>query len=240
MTTPAERPAQLSPLKRALLALDEMQARLDARRGRERADRHRRHGLPLPRRRRRPRGVLAAAARRRRRRRARSRPTAGTSSASTIPIPDAPGKMLRAPGRLPRRTSTASTPQFFGISPREAAQHGPAAAAAARGRLGGARGRRPGARPARRQPHRRLRRDRRRATTRSCSSARRLRRARRVLRHRAPRTASPPAGSRTCSACRARAWRSTRPARRRWSRSTWPARACAPASATWRWPAAST
>ena len=30
MTTPAERPAQLSPLKQALLALDEMQAKLDA------------------------------------------------------------------------------------------------------------------------------------------------------------------------------------------------------------------
>ena len=32
---------------------------------------------------------------------------------------------------------------------------------------------------------------------------------------------------------------STPPARRRWSPSTSPARACAPARATWRWPAAS-
>ena len=34
------------------------------------------------------------------------------------------------------------------------------------------------------------------------------------------------------STCAGRAWRSTPPARRRWSRSTWPARACATASAT--------
>ena len=33
-------------------------------------------------------------------------------------------------------------------------------------------------------------------------------------------------------------WRSTRPARRRWWRSTWRATACAAASASWRWPAA--
>ena len=43
---------------------------------------------------------------------------------------------------------------------------------------------------------------------------------------------------RTCSTCGARAWRSTRRARRRWSPSTWPARACATARATWRSPAA--
>ena len=41
-------------------------------------------------------------------------------------------------------------------------------------------------------------------------------------------------------ASRDRPSRSTRPARRRWWRSTWPARACGPASATWPWPAAST
>ena len=38
---------------------------------------------------------------------------------------------------------------------------------------------------------------------------------------------------------RARASRCRPPARRRWWRSTWPARACSTASATWRWPAAS-
>ena len=53
-------------------------------------------------------------------------------------------------------------------------------------------------------------------------------------------TASPPAGSRTCSGCRGRACRWTPPAPRRWWPSTWPARACAPASAGWRSPAAST
>ena len=37
----------------------------------------------------------------------------------------------------------------------------------------------------------------------------------------------------------ARAWRSRRPAPPRWWRSTWPARTCFSAPATWRWPAAS-
>jgi acyl transferase domain-containing protein len=36
------------------------------------------------------------------------------------------------------------------------------------------------------------------------------------------------------------AWPSTPPARRRWSPRTWPAKACVPARATWRWPAGST
>ena len=70
------------------------------------------------------------------------------------------------------------------------------------------------------------------ATTRHAADhARRPRPHRRLLRRRASPTASPPAGSRTSSGCRARASRSTPPARRRWWRSTSPARACAPASA---------
>ena len=56
----------------------------------------------------------------------------------------------------------------------------------------------------------------------------------------ASRTASSPAGWRTCSACAARHCPWTPPARRRWSRSTSRARACAPANAGWRWPRAST
>ncbi len=48
---------------------------------------------------------------------------------------------------------------------------------------------------------------------------------------RASPTASPRGGCPTCSGCRARASRSTPPAPRRWSRCTWPCRACAPASA---------
>ena len=39
-------------------------------------------------------------------------------------------------------------------------------------------------------------------------------------------------------ACRARAWRSTRPARPRWWPCTSPVRACGPARVGWRWPAA--
>ena len=49
-----------------------------------------------------------------------------------------------------------------------------------------------------------------------------------------------PAASPTPSAWRARRSPSTPPARRRWSRCTWPRRRCAAASARWRWPAAST
>ena len=48
------------------------------------------------------------------------------------------------------------------------------------------------------------------------------------------------AASPTCSGLHGPAWRSTPRARRRWWRCTWPARACATASATARWPAAST
>ncbi len=47
-----------------------------------------------------------------------------------------------------------------------------------------------------------------------------------------------PAASPTRSACRARRFRLTRRARRRWSRCTWPRRRCARANARWRWPAA--
>ena len=54
----------------------------------------------------------------------------------------------------------------------------------------------------------------------------------------AARAASPPAGSPTPSAWRARRSRSTRRARRRWWRCTWRCRRCARASARWRWPAA--
>ena len=137
---------------------------------------------------------------------ARCPPTAGTSTRYFDADPDAPGQDVHAQRRLPRRASTGSTPQFFGISPREAHDHGPAAAAAARGRLGGARARR----------------DRRRIGCRatptgvfvgiSSSDYRRVvQAARRSARgstrtsRRASPTASPPAGCPTCSACRGRA-----------------------------------
>ena len=72
---------------------------------------------------------------------ARSRRTAGTSTRSTTPIPTR--RQDAAPRRrLPRRHVDRFDAAFFGISPREARQHGPAAAPAARGGVGGARARR--------------------------------------------------------------------------------------------------
>ena len=125
----------LSPVKRALLEVREMRAKLDRieTSAPGRADRHRRHRLPVPRRRD-ARGVLAAAARRRRRDRRGAAATAGTSTPYFDADPDAPGKMYTPSRRLPRPASTSSIARFFGISPREAATHGSAAAAAARGR----------------------------------------------------------------------------------------------------------
>ena len=72
------------------------------------------------------------------------------------------------------------------------------------------------------------------------AAARRARGARGLPRHRQRAAASPPAGSPTPSAWRARRSPSTPPARPRWSPCTWPRRRCAAASARWRWPAAST
>ena len=139
------------------------------------------------------------------------------------PRPGRAGQDVRRAGAASSTTSTASTPQFFGISPREAAEHGPAAAAAARGGLGGAGARRAGARRA--GAARRPASSSASAASDYCAPAERpasIRRRRRLLRHRHRAQRRRRAGCRTCSACRARAWRSTRPARRRWSRSTSP------------------
>ena len=85
---------------------------------------------------------------------------------------------------------------------------------------------------------RRVRRHRHAATTRSCMQAGGSRAIDAYSGTGQRAAASPPGGCPTCSACRGRAWPSTPRARRRWSPCTWPARACAAASATWRWPAA--
>ena len=91
-----------------------------------------------------------------------------------------------------------------------------------------------------RQPHRRLRRRQRTTTTRSLVPAVR-RGARGLPRHRQRGAASSPAGSPTPSASRARRSPSTRRARRRWSRCTWPCQALRQRRVLrWRWPAAST
>ena len=144
------------------------------------------------------------------------------------PDPDAPGKMAHASRRLPRRTSTASTPRSS--ASRRARRAAWTRSSGCCSRWPGRRSRTPASPPDRLagSRHRRVRRHRQQRLLRTCMRAGATddqidaytatgNRAR----------ASRPAGSRTCSACRARAWRSTPPARRRWSRSTSPARACA-------------
>ena len=123
-----------------------------------RADRDRRHRLPLPRRRRQPRRPSGQLLR------------DGVDAIREVPAdrwdvdayydpdPDAPGKMATRWGGFLRGTSTGSTPAFFGISPREAAAMDPQqrllleVAWEALERAGHGPG------PAGRQPHRRLRR----------------------------------------------------------------------------------
>ena len=191
------------------------------------------------RRRRRSAGVLAAAARWRGR---RHRGAAGPLGRGRLlrPRSRCARQDVDALGRLPRAASTSSMPQFFGISPREALSLDPAAAAAAGSDLGSAGARRAAARsPAAAAP----------PASSSASAATTTRelqlRARPLAdldaycrhRQRAEHGRRPIVVSRWV--CRGQASRSTPPARRRSSRCTSPARACAPGSASWRWPAAS-
>ena len=131
-------------------------------------------------------------------------------------------------------------PRFFGISPREAASMDPQqrllleVSWEALEHAGQAPG------PPGRQPHRRVRRHHDERLRASWQRGRRSGGPRRLLRHRQRAQRRRRARCPTCSACRGRAWRSTPRARRRWWRCTWRVRACGSASATWRWPAAST
>ncbi len=201
-----------------------------------RADRDRRHGLPLPRRRQLARGPLGPG----RRPAATRSPTFPADrgwdlDAPLRPRPRPPRHHLRPRRRLPRRRRRLRR-RLLRHQPARGAGDGPPAAAAAGSRLGGARGRRhrPG-RPAT-------------AAAPASSSARsssdygwrgpRSAEARRAPRHRRH-------GQRRLRPHRLHArprgpggHASTPPAPRRWWRCTSPARRCAMASARWRWPAA--
>ena len=99
-----------------------------------RADRDRRHGLPLPRRRRLPGGPVAAGRRRRRRDRRASRPTGAGTSSSTRTRTPAP---CATAGFLARRRRVR--PRLLRHLAARGAGDGPAAAAAAGDRVGGVR-----------------------------------------------------------------------------------------------------
>ncbi len=152
------------------------------------------------------------------------------------PDPDVPGKMSTRWGGFLDGDRPLRSAVLRDLAARSG-KHGPAAAPAARGGVGGARARRPGARPPRRVSHRRLRR-RLRQRLLPDADGEPHRAEQRLPRHRHRSQHRSPGVCRTCSACRDRASRSIRRAPRRSWPCIWPARACGPASAAWRWRAA--
>ena len=229
--------SHFSPKRLALLADELNEPRAGARARAARADRDRRHRLPLPGRRRHPGAVLAAAARRASTRSREVPRIAGTSTPLYDPDPGRAGQDVHALGRLPRPRGRLRSAFLRHLAAR-GAQHGSRSSAAARGDVGGARARRHLAATARRHAHGGLRRHLGAATTTSSC-------ARAALPDLDAYTASGVAHSIASGrlsyflgTARARACRSTRRAPRRSWRSTTRCTACAAASATWRWPAA--
>ena len=197
--------------------------------GERRADRDRRHGLPLPRRGRLARGALAAGRRGpRRHRRVPRRPRLGPR-APLRPRPRPPRHQLRPRGRLPRRRRRVRR-RVLRHRPARGAGDGPPAAPAAGSLLGGAGGRRHRPGLAARRAGRRLRRGQLARTT--APAPRRSAASSRATSAPAAPPASPPAASPTRSASRARRSPSTPPAPPRWSRCTWPRRRCAAGECT--------
>ena len=157
---------------------------------------------------------------------------AGTSTPTTTPTRTRPGRCTRA-AAASSTASTGSTRTSSASRRARRASMDPQQRLLLEVRWEALEARRPSRRTrCAGTPHRRVRRHQQRPTTRSCCDAATRRRIDAYIGDRQRRSASRRAGSRTCSACRARAWRSTPPARRRSSRCTWPARACAAASAT--------
>ena len=192
---------------------------------RSRADRDHRDRLPVSGRGE-PRGVLENAARRRR----RGRPDSGIAMGRRGPL----GRPEYPP---PRGISGANVDQFdadfFGISPREAVFVDPqhrlllelAWEALEDGGQAPERWAGRARRGLRRDRHQRLR----------PAPGEERRRERRISNQRDLPPASPPTASRTTSISAARASRSTRPARPRWSRSISLAGACGTGNPSWRW-----
>ena len=191
------------------------------------ADRDRRHELPLPRRGAAPPRTCGS-----------SSPTAPTRSPTfpdrprlgprraLRPRPGPARHHLHPRGRVPARRRPTSTPAFFGISPREALAMDPQQRLLLETSWEALE--RAGHRPdvAARQPHRRVRR---RSSYQDygagCSTLPDGRRG--LPRHRQRRQRRLRPDRPTRSASRARRSPSTPPARRRWSRCTWPRRRCA-------------
>ena len=217
---------ELSPLKRAIVEIRDLRARLAEARARPFTSRSRSSAS----------GCASPAAPTTRRRSGTCSPD-GVDAIREVPAERWPADALLRPrpgharadghplGRLPRRRRPVRRRVLRDLAAR-GREHRPAAAAAARGDVGGARARRHPRRPA--------------CSGRSAgvfvgianSDYMRLlladRDADRHLHHDRQRArASPPAGSPTCSARRDRRWRSTPRARRRSSPCTSPRRRCA-------------